>query len=200
MIEPETTALILLAAGKSARFGLSDKLTEMFLGQPLGMHVVTALEAVPFARRVVVRDGVELDYAARGYHEVHNGHPEQGLSQSLKMGVEAARGPGIEAVLIALADMPRVTAAQIYRLFAAATGPDTIVASSDGVHPKPPALFGANRFDALETLEGEAGARDLILAGRHVVTHPDELIDVDTEEELDELMAKFGQIRSRLES
>lgn len=198
MIEPETTALILLAAGKSARFGLSDKLTEMFLGQPLGMHVVTALEAVPFARRVVVRDGVQLDYAARGYHEVHNRRPEQGLSLSLKMGVEAARGPGVEAVLIALADMPRVTAAQIHRLFDAASGPDTIVASSDGMHPRPPALFGANRFDTLEALEGESGARDLILAGRHVVTHPDELIDVDTEEELDELMAKFGQVRGQL--
>ena len=199
MIAPETTALILLAAGKSARFGLSDKLTEIFLGQPLGMHVVTALEAVPFARRVVVRDGVQLDYAARGYHEVHNTRPEEGLSLSLKMGVEAARGPGIEAVLVALADMPRVTAAQIHRLFDAASGADTIVASSDGVHPKPPALFGANRFDALAALEGDSGARDLILAGRHVVTHPDELIDVDTEEELDELMAKFGQVRGRQE-
>jgi molybdenum cofactor cytidylyltransferase len=200
MIEPETTALILLAAGKSARFGLSDKLTQMFLGQPLGMHVVTTLEAVPFAKRVAVRDGVQLDYAARGYHEVHNRRPEEGMSLSLKMGVEAARTPGIEAVLITLADMPRVTAAQIYRLFAAATGPDTIVASSDGVHPKPPALFGANRFDALMTLEGESGARDLILAGRHVVAHPDELIDVDTEEELVELLTKFGQVRDRRES
>ena len=197
MIEPETTALILLAAGKSERFGLSDKLTEMFLGQPLGMHVVTALEAVPFAKRVAVRDGVKLGYAARGYHEVHNSRPEEGLSLSVKMGVEAARGPGIEAVLIALADMPRVTAAQIYRLFDAENGPETIVASSDGVNPKPPALFGAARFDALETLKGENGARELILAGRHVVTHPDELIDVDTEEELDELMAKFGQVRGR---
>lgn len=195
MIEPETTALILLAAGKSARFGLSDKLTEMFLGQPLGMHVVTALEAVPFARRVAVRDGVKLDYAARGYHEVHNARPEEGMSLSVKLGVEAARDPGIEAVLITLADMPRVTAAQIYRLFDAQNGPDTIAASSDGVNPKPPVLFGANRFDALAKLEGDAGARDLILAGRHVVAHPDELIDVDTEEELDELMAKFGQAR-----
>ncbi|MGN6819686.1 MAG: nucleotidyltransferase family protein [Sphingomonas sp.] len=200
MIEPETTALILLAAGKSARFGLSDKLTEMFLGQPLGMHVVTALEAVPFARRVVVRDGVKLDYAERGYHEVHNTRPEEGLSLSVRMGVEAARAPGIEAVLITLADMPRVTAAQIYRLFDAAHGPESIVASSDGVNPKPPVLFGAHRFDALEQLKGEEGARDLILAGRHVVTHPDELIDVDTEEELDELMAKFGQVRGRRES
>jgi molybdenum cofactor cytidylyltransferase len=200
MIEPETTALILLAAGKSARFARSDKLTEMFLGQPLGMHVVTTLETVPFARRVAVRDGVQLDYAARGYHEVHNRRPEEGLSLSLKMGVEAARAPGIEAVLITLADMPRVTAAQIYRLFDAATGPDTIAASSDGVNPKPPALFGANRFDALEHLDGDAGARELILAGRHVIAHPDELVDVDTEEELDELLARFGQVRERQES
>ena len=200
MIAPETTALILLAAGKSARFGLSDKLTEIFLGQPLGMHVVTALEAVPFARRIVVRDGVQLDYAARGSHEVHHSRPEEGLSLSVRMGVEAARAPGIEAVLIALADMPRITAAQIHRLFDAENGPDSIVASSDGVNPKPPALFGFNRFDALERLEGDSGARDLILAGRHVVTHPDELIDVDTEEELDELMAKFGQMRERRES
>jgi molybdenum cofactor cytidylyltransferase len=197
MIEPETTALILLAAGKSARFGLSDKLTEMFLGQPLGMHVVTALEAVPFARRIAVRDGVKLDYAARGYLEVHNERPEEGLSLSVRLGIEAARGNGIEAVLITLADMPRVTAAQIYRLFDAENGPDSIVASSDGIDPKPPVLFGANRFDALEKLEGDSGARDLILAGRHVVTHPDELIDVDTEKELDELMAKFGQVRAR---
>ena len=41
MIAPENAALVLLAAGKSAQFGLSDKLTEPFLGQPLGMHVVT---------------------------------------------------------------------------------------------------------------------------------------------------------------
>ncbi len=196
MIEPETTALILLAAGKSARFGLSDKLTEVFLGQPLGMHVVTALEAVPFARRVVVRDGVKLDYAARGYHEVHNERPEEGLSLSIRMGVEAARGDDIEAVLIALADMPRVTAAQIYRLFDAEHGPDSVVASSDGRNPKPPALFGANRFDALERLEGDNGARDMVLGGRHVVAHPDELIDVDTEEELNDLLAKFGKTRA----
>jgi molybdenum cofactor cytidylyltransferase len=193
MIEPETTALILLAAGKSERFGLSDKLTEVFLGQPLGMHVVTALEAVPFAKRVVVVDGGDLDYAARGYEVVRNEWPEEGLSLSVKLGLAAARGEGIEAVIFALADMPRVTAAQIHRLFDAAHGPNTIAASSDGVNPKPPVLFGAAQFDTLMTLEGDRGAREMVLGGRHVVTTPDELIDVDTEDELRELMEKFGR-------
>ncbi|MBS0478930.1 MAG: nucleotidyltransferase family protein [Proteobacteria bacterium] len=193
MIAPENTALVLLAAGRSGRFGLSDKLTAPFLGRPLGLHAVTALEGVPFARRIVVQDGVKLDYAARGYEVAHNRRPEEGLSLSVRLGVQAARGEGIDAVLIALADMPRITAAQIYRLFDAQHGPRTVVASSDGVRPKPPALFGAARLNALEALEGDNGARDMILAGRHVVTSPDELIDVDTEEELAELRARFDR-------
>ena len=196
MIAPENTALVLLAAGKSARFGLSDKLIQPFLGQPLGMHVVTALEAVPFAKRIVVRDGETLGYAARGYDVIRNQHPEDGLSLSVRLGVQAARGDGIEGVLIALADMPRITAAQIHRLFDAAHGPDSVVASSDGVRPKPPALFGAARCDALVAMQGDYGARDMIRAGRHVVTHPDELIDVDTEEDLVELRAKFDRYSS----
>ena len=195
MIAPENTALILLAAGKSERFGLSDKLTEMFLGQPLGMHAVTALEAVPFTKRIVVKDGVDLDYAARGYEVVRNPRPEDGLSLSVRLGIRAARGDGIEAALIALADMPRITATHIYRLFEAQHGPDTVVASSDGVRPRPPVLFGNGRLDALERLEGDAGARDMILAGRRVVASSDELIEIDTEEELEELLAKFGQAR-----
>jgi molybdenum cofactor cytidylyltransferase len=117
------------------------------------------------------------------------------LSLSVKLGLESAREEGIEAVIFALADMPRVTATQIYRLFDAEHGPDTIAASSDGVNPKPPVLFGAGQFDALMRLEGDSGARDMVLGGRHVVTTPEELMDVDTEEELNDLMEKFGAPR-----
>ncbi|MES2097938.1 MAG: nucleotidyltransferase family protein [Pseudomonadota bacterium] len=195
MIAPETTALILLAAGKSVRFGSSNKLNEPFLGQPLGMHVVTAFEAIPFAKRIAVRDGVKIDYAARGYDIVHNDDADAGMSLSIRLGVEAARGPGIEAVIVALADMPRVTAGHIYHLYDAENGPNSVVASSDGINPKPPALFGAGRFDDLIALNGDAGARDLIMAGRHVVTSADELIDVDTQEEFEALIAKFAMGR-----
>lgn len=195
MIAPENTALILLAAGKSERFGLSDKLTEPFLGQPLGMHAVTALEAVPFARRIVVKDGVRLDYAGRGYEVVSNPRPEDGLSLSVRLGIQAARRGEVEAALIALADMPRITATHIYRLFEAQHGTDSVVASSDGVRPRPPVLFGAGRFDALETLTGDNGARDMIRAARHVIASPDELIDVDTVREFEELLKKFGASR-----
>jgi molybdenum cofactor cytidylyltransferase len=184
MIAPEDTALVLLAAGRSERFGAADKLEQRYLAEPLGFHVVTALEAVPFRARIAVVSGTNLDYASRGYSVVRNAHVERGQGHSLSLCLQPVRETGARAVLIALADMPRVTATHIYRLFDAATGSDAIIASSDGERPMPPALFGADLFPALEALDGEEGARRLVARGHHVVTSPAELIDIDTAEQL----------------
>ncbi len=189
MIAAENVFLILLAAGRSERFGIPNKLEVPFLNKPLGMHVVTAFENIPFKRRLVVTDGCKLDFISHHFEVVHNDDPSSGMSQSVKLGVQCAKDEGAEAVLIALADMPRVTAAHIYRMLDAADSADAVVASSDGEKPSPPALFGRDRFDFLLTLDGDAGARDLVKAGRHVVTAPAELIDIDTPEDLDRLQA-----------
>ncbi|MHA6721677.1 nucleotidyltransferase family protein [Sphingomonas sp. RS2018] len=187
MIAAEDTALVLLAAGLSSRFPDGNKLEADFLGKPVGLHVATALENMPFLRRFVVKDGCSLDF--EGFEVIHNDGSESGMAASVKLGVAAARDSGAKAVLIALADMPRVTAAHIYRLLEVADSPDAVVASSDGVQPRPPALFGAGRFDFLLSLEGDAGARDLVRGGKHVVTAPAELIDIDTPEDLEKLRA-----------
>ena len=189
MIAAENVFLILLAAGRSERFGVPNKLEVPFLNKPLGMHVVTAFENIPFKHRLVVTDGCKLDFISHHFEVVHNDDPSSGMSQSVKLGVQCAKDEGAEAVLIALADMPRVTAAHIYRMLDAADSADAVVASSDGEKPSPPALFGRERFDFLLTLDGDAGARDLVQAGRHVVTAPAELIDIDTPEDLDRLQA-----------
>jgi molybdenum cofactor cytidylyltransferase len=187
MIKADETALILLAAGRSKRFGDADKLEQDYLGEPLAFHVVTALEAVPFAARIAVVSGTNLDFASRGYEVVRNDDPASGQSGSVRLGVAAARQHDPRAVLIALADMPRVTAAHVYRLLDYADGDDTILASSDGRQPRPPALFGRNRFDWLMTLSGDSGAREMIMKAHHVIAVTNELIDVDTPEELERL-------------
>ncbi|HEU0043162.1 nucleotidyltransferase family protein [Sphingomonas sp.] len=189
MIALEKTILVLLAAGQSQRFGDEDKLDELFLGKPLGLHVAVALEDMPFQERVAVVDSCRLNYADHGYRVIRNAHAAQGMASSLRVGVTCAKERGAYAVLVALADMPRVTAAHIYRLFDASTDLASVVASSDGYDPKPPALFGRERFDFLLSLEGAMGARDLVRAGRHVVTAPAELIDVDTPADLERLRA-----------
>lgn len=194
MIPAEHTALVLLAAGRSERFDGAgrDKLAEPFLDKPLALHVVTALEAVPFQQRIAVTSGTTVDFAVRGYAVVDNDDPGRGMARSLCLGIAAARAGGAAAVLVALADMPRVTAAHIYRLLDYGRGPDTILASSDGEQPRPPALFGAGQFDALMSLAGDQGARDMIARAHHVVTSAAELVDIDTVEDLEQLRALYG--------
>ncbi|WP_242187683.1 nucleotidyltransferase family protein [Sphingomonas sp. CARO-RG-8B-R24-01] len=187
IIPAEECVLILLAAGRSERFGDTDKLQQEYLGQPLAFHVVTALESVPFKARIAVCSGSELDFGSRGYRVIHNDNPGDGMSGSVKLGVAAAREIGCAAVVVALADMPRVTATHIYRLLDATHGPDAVVASSNGVHPTPPAVFGADQFEALLTLEGDEGARAMVRAGRHVIAPESELLDVDRPEDLERL-------------
>ena len=190
MIAAERTTLILLAAGRSQRYGdVGSKLDEDFLGSPLGLHVAVTLEMVPFLQRVAITGSSSIDYAAHGFRVIRNEEADAGIATSITLGVRAAREQDADAVLLALADMPRVTATHIHRLFDASRGPDTVVASSDGVDTSPPALFGRDQFDFLLTLKGDEGARDLVRSGRHVVTAPAELIDVDTAEELAELRA-----------
>ncbi|WP_374943509.1 nucleotidyltransferase family protein [Sphingomonas sp.] len=190
MIAVERTVLLLLAAGRSTRYGdVGSKLDEDFLGSPLGLHVAVTLEAVPFLERIAVTGSCRIDYAEHGFRVLRNDAPEAGIASSIRLGVKAAQEQDADAVMLALADMPRVTATHIHRLFEAARGFDSVVASSNGVETSPPALFGRDRFEFLLALKGDEGARDLVRAGRHVVTAPAELIDVDTAEDLAELRA-----------
>lgn len=187
MMRAEDVVLVLLAAGQSKRFGGKNKLEQEFLGRPVGLHVVTALERMPFRERLVVTDGCKLDFASRGFTVLHNPDASTGIGESVRLGVTRARDIDAAAVLIALADMPRVTSSHIYHLLDAADGDDAVVASSDGVQPRPPALFGRGRFDFLLGLNGDMGARELVRSGKHVVTTPAELIDIDTPEHLEQL-------------
>jgi molybdenum cofactor cytidylyltransferase len=192
MLQPDQVALILLAAGRSRRFNDGDKLAEPFLDKPLAYHVVTAFEALPFLARIAVVSDTDLDFAAIGYDVVENPDPSLGRARSLCHGVTRAKQLGAEGVLVALADMPRVTAAHIRRMMDAADGPATIVASSDGKNPTAPALFGKDMFPALLKLDDEDAAIDLIRCGHHVIAPAAELVDIDTQDDLQQLRELYG--------
>src|SRR5690606_13750441 len=125
-----------------------------------------------FAQRIAVTSGTALDLASRGYEVVRNDDPAEGLGRSVRLGVAAAQATGAAYVMLALADMPRVTATHIYRLLDRAEDENSIAASSDGIIPRPPVLFGSAHFETLMQSSGDTGARDLVRAGRHVVTSP----------------------------
>lgn len=185
MIAAEDTALLLLAAGQSRRFGAGpSKLDAVLEGRPLGIHVVETLAVLPFhARLAVVRRSL-IDYASHGYATIVNDDPVGDMASSLRLGVRRAAEVKPQALLVVLSDMPRVTAGHIQRLLAAADGPSAIVASADGDAPRPPAVFGCALLPLLERLSGDSGARDIIRRGKHVHAPAEELVDIDTLEQL----------------
>jgi molybdenum cofactor cytidylyltransferase len=176
-------AALLLAAGRSTRFGDADKLAASLDGKPLLDHAASALRSVslPLAFAVRPAGGVPC----HGFATVTVERPDAGLGHSLAVGTRAARLAGAEAVLIALGDMPFVPPSHLAALAVSARSPDILIASTaDGKHPCPPALIGSHWFAELETLDADAGARALLARGRLVTLPPEMLRDIDTPADL----------------
>jgi molybdenum cofactor cytidylyltransferase len=180
MITAEAVAVVLLAAGRSTRFGSRDKLAAPLGDLPLGLHAARMLAALPFAARIAVVGPAGPDVAAYGFEMVVNADRDVGQSRSIRLGLARARPVEPEAVLIVLADMPFVSRAHIEALMARFDGTHDVVGSTDGHHRSPPVLIGAARFPTIAALSGDAGARTLLQTASVVAASPAELADVDT--------------------
>lgn len=184
MIEAGNIGAILLAAGRSRRFGDDDKLLAPLAGTPLALHAAARIaELAPGRRIAVCPDGagaLAQKLAALDFEIVVNPDEAAGLSRSLADGIAVvARGPEA-AALVMLADMPFVTAAHL-RALLARFDPSRVpvVASTDSNTAMPPALFARSLFDRLQASEGERGGKALLDGAVLVTASPDELADID---------------------
>lgn len=185
----ETTAIIVLAAGLSTRFGAGNKLLADFRGRPLADHIAGTIEPLSFAAKFAVcpadQPALATLFAQRGFSVLPNPDNAQGQATSLRLGVEAASAAGAKSALICLADMPLVTGDHLLAL-AERLGEDSaahIASVADGGAPMPPAIFGHDHFLALLQSIGDRGARDLLRsAARHIVPAR-QLADCDTLED-----------------
>lgn len=183
---------IILAAGLGQRFG-GDKLLAQFDGQPLYKRVMSAVPEETRERTAVVSgDGRILAAAAEaGFRPVENYRPEEGISRSIRLGLEALSG--CAGVLFMVGDQPLLrqeTARQILDTARANPGHMIAPVRSDG-RPGNPCFFPARFFPELMALEGDTGGRRVMKA------HPEalislpvsdrELADTDTPQALAEL-------------
>lgn len=190
-------AAIVLAAGRSTRMGVENKLLAQVGGKAIVRHVAEAALASR-ARPVLVVIGhqgeaVRSALAGLGVTLVANPDYARGLSTSLRAGLRALPGDA-DGVLILLGDMPRIAAGDLDRLIAAFldAGGEAIIAPLHEGKRGNPVLWPRAYFAEMLQLGGDAGA------GRLLAIHADKvrglelgtdaiLADVDTPDALQSL-------------
>lgn len=189
MIAASQVAAVLLAAGRSERFGAEDKLLAPLDGVPMVMHAARRIAGLSPGRRIAVCNPNSPEVAALlgafSFEIVTNPDPARGLSSSLSLGIAAAAQGAGEAALVCLGDMPFVSTKHLQALlggFDSETAP--MVATTLGDAAMPPALFARSRFAQLQALEGDRGARDLLAEGVHISAAQKELTDIDRPSDL----------------
>ena len=181
---------LVLAAGAGSRFeGSLPKLLAPLNGRPLAEHAIAAACAVPELERVVVvvgadpLDGVEFGRAER----LVCADWSSGQSASLRCGVEALGDA--ERIVVTLGDEPLVSPAAIALM---AEQPPGARATYDG-RPGHPVVLGPDQIEAIASLSGDRGAREL-LAGGLLVECGDLCsgMDVDTTADLEVIRNAAG--------
>lgn len=178
-------ACIVLAAGKSTRFG-ANKLLAPLVDRPLLVHTLDAIPRSCFSQMVAVVSDPEVETLCRrhGVKTVaYQGGPQ---SQSIRLGLEAIQDA--DGCLFVLGDQPLCSSDSIRRLVS------DLQAQPKAVHrlayqgqPSSPTLFPSRLFPALKKLTGEHGG--MAAVGDTPVWYteaagPQELWDADTPEKL----------------
>lgn len=166
-----TISIILLAAGRSERFGKDNKLLQPF-GSSDTLLDATITRALQVATDdVVVVTGHDHEHVSpvadrHPVRVVHNPLFNQGMGASIKAGVQTVH-PG-HAIMIWPADMPLVQA-QTVRSLMSHTMPNLIVRPTFMGNPGHPVLFGILHRDRLLDIPDSEGAQSVLQENKNDV-------------------------------
>nr|WP_210272780.1 molybdopterin-binding/glycosyltransferase family 2 protein [Chthonobacter rhizosphaerae] len=159
---------VVLAAGRSTRFGAGNKLLADVRGEPMVRHAVRAATGSA-AGEVIVVTGHQAEAVEAALADmpdvrfVRNPDYAEGQSTSLKAALGAV-SPASEAAVVLLGDMPLVDAPLVDRVIAAyrpAEGSLIVVPTHDGRRGNP-VLWSRRFFQDLAAVDGDRGGRDLL--------------------------------------
>ena len=194
-----SVSIIILAAGKSTRMGLPKQLLPM-RGTTLLQHTIdTALGSKSQDVRVVI--GAEADQVRAKVPEgkfkyIVNPKWQDGMSTSIRAGV-ASLADDVDAAVISLCDQPFLSS-QIFNLLidAFASSEKSIVTCEFDGQISPPTLFANKHFPELFALQGDAGARKVVMTHLDSVARipfPSGSVDLDTPQDYRNFLQKeFG--------
>jgi len=193
-----TVAAIILAAGLSKRMG-EDKLNLKLGESTVFETTLQSITKTGFQQVIVVtKPGSNLAVQARNYncHLVENLNPEEGLSSSLKVGLNALES-SIQGALFALADQPLITTELYNRLINSYRKKLKLVTCPlyRGKRGNP-TIFDRRTWPDLQLIEGDQGGRSLL---RNLAEDQVDLVTVDDPAVVTDLdtPADYARLRDR---
>jgi len=180
--------LIILAAGSSSRLG-KPKQNLVFQGSTLLQRSIKTALAADCQEVLVVLGAniseIEPTIKNESIQIIHNPDWELGMSSSISCGLTALLKtiPQLQSVVLMLCDQPFADTSIINQLIQASASKKYLVASSYNGTLGVPALFDKSHFEELLALQGNEGAKKLLLKYSnelHAVPFPLGMIDIDT--------------------
>ena len=177
---------VILAAGKSARLGQAKQLLEWQNRTLLEHALINA--GVVFNDRLLVVLGAEAELIQStinlaGATVIMNSDWQTGMASSIRAAIQALPNSA-KAVMLMLCDQPLITDVQLQSLVSAwQAEPEQIIASEYHQSIGVPAIFPASYFDQLLGLEGDKGAKSLLIkhqADLIRISLPEAEFDIDT--------------------
>ncbi|MGB1140466.1 MAG: nucleotidyltransferase family protein [Halioglobus sp.] len=180
-----TVGVLLLAAGRSRRFGSDKRRALLKDGRSLLDATLTAVSSSGLPLLVCLSptdDELATALADSGVTTVTCHEADHGMGHTLANGVAQVPSEW-QGLLVAMGDMPWVQPTS-YRDIAGHVSPDTIVVPQYAGQRGNPVGFGAAFFDLLAGITGDRGARDIVRMHPDAVRalpvdDPGVLLDVD---------------------
>jgi len=185
--------LILLAAGNSTRFK-GNKLLEQVNNKPMYMNVVEKILKLSFNKIILITQYEEIKEALVEYpiNVVMNKNSDLGISHSIELGIQSHMEA--DAYMFMVCDQPFIALESIQILIARFIKSDKGMACvTYGDNLGNPTIFSKKYTEELLSLEGDVGGK--FIMKRHLddlervpINKEIELIDIDTRQELENLL------------
>jgi molybdenum cofactor cytidylyltransferase len=186
---PQSIAIVILAAGESARMRLPKQLLP-YKGRSLIRHTIDQAVASK-ANEVLVVLGANAPQIQESLRQANvtitvNSHWTEGMGSSIRAGI-GALSESTEGAIISLCDQPFLTTSVFDNLIdsLASSGKSIAACEYDGTVGVP-VLFSRKHFSQLMKLRGENGARVIVEQDRDdavLVSFPEGSVDIDTPED-----------------
>ena len=190
---------ILLAAGKSERFGKKNKLSEIVNGKPLINNILDTLLEIFDTSELTIIVGHEQKIIKNLINNeeikiLKNSNYKKGIGTSISLAVKNLE-THIKGVMIIPADMPYITSKDLINLenkFWECNCEKVIIPQYNSKTGNP-VILPKIYFNTLKKLKDDFGARTLI-AEKDLITIKTgfgTILDIDTRDELDKAKIKF---------